>query len=210
MLSELPFAACYAYSPRGTSDVARKSRRIRDWVKAAVEPALAKMAARVRREVDDGTFGEFFGENVALIPVPGSTPRKDPATLWVAQRVCHALVAEGLGSTVLTSLQRTHQVPKSAFQPRGNRPNVRTHYDSFSVKQDLLQPESILLVDDIVTKGCTLLAAASRVQESYPRSDVRAFAMVRTMGLVPDIDKTLHPCVGIIHSQIGNDADRQP
>ena len=98
---------------------------------------------------------------------------------------------------------------KKEGQP-GNRPSVKTHYDSISVRDELLKPSKILLVDDIVTKGCTLLACASRVQEVFPEADVRAFAMIRTMGLVPDIQKTKDPCVGLIIARPGHDADRAP
>jgi len=210
LLSELPFAACYIYSPRGQSDIAIRSRRVRDWVKGAVEPALAKMAGRVRKDYEAGTFAEFFGEDVVLMPVPGSTPRKDNNALWVGERICRALLVEGLAGSMLPNIKRDYPVPKSAFQSPGNRPNVKTHYDSISVQDELLKPTRILLVDDIVTKGCTLLASASRVQEAFQEADVRSFAMVRTMGLVPDIDVIKAPCVGRIIAKPGYDADRSP
>lgn len=210
MLSELPFAARYIYSPRGQSEVSDKSRRIRDWLKAAFEPALAKMAERVRIDVEEGEYAEFFGADVVLVPVPGSTPRKDTSTLWVGERLCDALLAEGLAGSVSPYLVRNHQVPKSAFQARGNRPNVKTHYDSISASADLLQPPRILLIDDIVTKGCTLLACGSRIQETLPDTNVKAFAMLRTMGLIPDVTQTADPCVGVISALAGDDANRAP
>ena len=171
---------------------------------------MVKMAARVRTYYDDDTFAEFFGEDVVLMPVPASTPRKDGNALWVGERLCKAVLDEGLASSMLPNIVRDHQVPKSAFQVPGNRPSVKTHYDSISVRDELLKPSKILLVDDIVTKGCTLLACASRVQEVFPEADVRAFAMIRTMGLVPDIQKTKDPCVGLIIARPGHDADRAP
>ena len=66
------------------------------------------------------------------------------------------------------------------------------------------------MVDDIVTRGCTLLAAASRLSDAFPKADIRAFAMVRTMGLVPDITVTIDPCVGSISSVGGTEANRTP
>ncbi len=168
------------------------------------------MAARVRTYYDDNTFAEFFGEDVVLMPVPGSTPRKDKNALWVGERICKTLLDEGLASSMLPNIARDHQVPKSAFQAPGNRPSVKTHYDSISVQNELLKPSKILLVDDIVTNGCTLLACGSRVQEIFPEAEVRAFAMIRTMGLVPDIDKTKDPWVGVISAGPGYDAHRAP
>jgi predicted amidophosphoribosyltransferase len=168
------------------------------------------MAARVRSYYEDNTFADFFGDDVVLMPVPASTPRKDTKALWVGERICKALLDEGLAPSMLPNIVRDHQVPKSAFQAPGNRPSVKTHYDSISVHDELLKPSRILLVDDIVTKGCTLLACASRVHNVFPEAEVRAFAMIRTMGLVPDIDKTKDPCVGLISAKEGDDAYRTP
>jgi hypoxanthine phosphoribosyltransferase len=67
----------------------------------------------------------------------------------------------------------------------------------------------IVLIDDVVSKGRTLLAAAMRVQEALPNAQVRAFAMVRTMGLVPDVSRLVDPCRGQIRWKAG-DAHRSP
>jgi hypothetical protein len=67
----------------------------------------------------------------------------------------------------------------------------------------------VVLVDDVVTKGRTLLAAATRIQEAFPDTEVRAFALLRTMGLIPDVAQLLEPCVGEIR-WTGADAQREP
>jgi hypothetical protein len=59
------------------------------------------------------------------------------------------------------------------------------------------------------TRGRTLLAAAARVREAIPCAHVRAFALLRTMGLAPDIEKLLDPCRGEIRWRSG-DAQRIP
>jgi hypothetical protein len=59
------------------------------------------------------------------------------------------------------------------------------------------------------TKGRTLLAAASRVQEAFPCAQVRAFALVRTLGLIFGIKQLLDPCKGEIRWRSG-DAQRRP
>ena len=119
------------------------------------------------------------------------------------------LLEEGLANNVMCNVRRDHQVQKSAFQAQGSRPNVKTHYDSISVADELLKPTRILLVDDIVTKGCTLHACASRVHDIFPHAKIKAFAMVRTMGLVPDIDTIIEPCVGRIRA-FEHEAKRDP
>jgi adenine/guanine phosphoribosyltransferase-like PRPP-binding protein len=78
------------------------------------------------------------------------------------------------------------------------------------VDSNLLErPRRITIVDDFVTKGATLLAAASRVQEAFPEAEVRAFALVRTKGLVADIESISEPCEGLI-TRVGDHVDRQP
>jgi orotate phosphoribosyltransferase len=70
-------------------------------------------------------------------------------------------------------------------------------------------PRRIVLVDDVVTKGRTLLAAAARMRDAFPDVDIRAFALVRTMGLVSGVARLLDPCVGEIRWE-GGDAYRTP
>lgn len=72
------------------------------------------------------------------------------------------------------------------------------HYDSMSVENSLVTPGRIVLVDDVVTRGCTLIAAASRIAEAFPSADVRGFALIRYRGRVPDIDTIFDPAVGVI------------
>ncbi len=168
------------------------------------------MAERVSLLHENGTFAEFFGPETLLLPVPGSTPRRDDTTLWVAERICNALLAEGLGDAVMADVRRVRQVPKSAYQAPGDRPNAQVHFDTITVQPQLINPIRILLVDDIVTKGNTLLGCASRAAEAFPQADIRAFAMVRTMGLVPDIDRLIAPCVGRISLVRGGEAVRVP
>jgi adenine/guanine phosphoribosyltransferase-like PRPP-binding protein len=67
----------------------------------------------------------------------------------------------------------------------------------------------IVMVDDVITKGRTLLAAAIRLYEAFPNADIRAFALVRTMGFVPDVRQPLDPCLGVVRWAAG-DARREP
>jgi len=170
---------------------------------------LPKYAWRVREQAEDhNRFPGVFGKDVVLIPVPGSAPLVKGA-LWVPDRLATALVAEGLGQFVWRGLQRTSAVRKSATAPAGERPTVQDHYESFAVESSLVPPARIALIDDVITKGRTLLAAATRIHEAFPTAEVRAFALVRTMGLVPDVMQLLEPCMGEIR-WTGGDADREP
>ena len=59
------------------------------------------------------------------------------------------------------------------------------------------------------TKGRTLLAAAARLQDTFPTMGIRAFALLRTMGFVEGVQHLLDPCVGEIRWSAG-DAHRSP
>jgi hypoxanthine phosphoribosyltransferase len=86
---------------------------------------------------------------------------------------------------------------------------VGNHYDSFAIERVTELPRHVVLIDDVVTKGRTLLAAAARVQEAFPNAEIRAFALLRTMGLVQGVEQLLDPCVGEIRWRAG-DAHRTP
>jgi hypothetical protein len=68
---------------------------------------------------------------------------------------------------------------------------------------------SLCLIDDVITKGSTLLGAATRLQMTFPRAAISAFALVRTLGFVEDIETIVEPAVGTIILR-GDEAVREP
>ena len=150
----------------------------------------------------------FFGSDVALLPAPGSAPLVSGGASPPSV-ICRSLVAQGLAAEIRLCLRRTEAVPKSAYARLGERPSVQRHYETMAADADLAEPHKILIVDDFITRGRTLLAAASRVSEAFPKCEVRAFALIRTMGLIPEIENIVDPCVGSISHEDG-DAVRQP
>jgi hypoxanthine phosphoribosyltransferase len=56
----------------------------------------------------------------------------------------------------------------------------------------------LTVVDDVVTEGETLLAAASHVAEVFPRAQIRGFAIARTRGSMTDIEDPKDPHHGLI------------
>lgn len=129
--------------------------------------------------------------------------------MWPAYNIAAALVQQGIGAAVLPCLQRTRPVPKSAFATSGSRPRPIDHYESIVATSMVTDRDVLCLVDDVITKGATMLAAASRLAEIYPRATVVGFALVRTLGFVDDIDRIVEPAVGSITFR-GDEAVREP
>ena len=124
-------------------------------------------------------------------------------------KIAQAVQNGGIVTHVETYLKRESAVPKSSFQAPGERPTVDTHVDSLAVlvQEQSLLPIELTLVDDVVTKGTTLCACALKLRESFPNATIRGFALIRTMGLVPDVREIVDPCVGSI-TYNGYTADR--
>jgi predicted amidophosphoribosyltransferase len=189
--------------------VCEHSRLLCALLKAGDAHFMLKYAVRVHQQAQKSPqLAGFFRATDVLVPVPGSAPKpcRDP---WVAADLADALVHEGLGSTVWPGLRRISAVRKSATSTPGARPSVSRHYESFLMERPPMALASIVLIDDVVTKGRTLLAAATRLQEAFPDAEIRAFALLRTLGLIPSVQRLLDPCRGEIRWK-GGDAHRNP
>ena len=205
----IPYASCYVYSPRGRTESSVRSRWLRDNVKAGGLAWLRCCATRVLElAAVNGRLAGFFGPQSLLIPVPQSTSR-GRASPWAAWRLARQMRAVGLGGGVCPVLSRRAAVRRSSVAWKWERPTVGEHFDSFEIVADACQWTELVLVDDVVTKGRTLMAAALRLRQVFPEAQVRAFALVRTMGMVADVARVLDPCVGEIHWN-GREAYREP
>jgi predicted amidophosphoribosyltransferase len=205
----LQFAACYAYSPKGDSEVSERSRQLCARVKNGSTKWLRSYVASVHQEVTrKRQFSGFFNEHTLLVPIPIS-PTATRTSVWVARRLALTLQEAGLAEEVWTGLRRVSSVERSASAWMWERPTVQQHYRSFAVIPAPKPPTEIVLVDDVITKGRTLVAAAMRLHEAFPNADIRAFALVRTMGLILDVERLFDPCEGVIRWN-GKDAYREP
>jgi len=209
MIRAISFASCYVYSPTGTGVICERSRLLRTLLKAGDARFMAKYALRVQQQVhDEPPLSGFFSADDVLVPVPGSEPQS-AGGLWAAEHLAAALINEGLGRVAWPGLRRVRAVRKSGTAPPGERPTVDMHYESFRIEDMPTPPHSVMLIDDVITKGRTLFAAAARVHEAFPGARIRAFALLRTMGLIPGVEQLLDPCKGEIR-WVAGDAHRSP
>jgi predicted amidophosphoribosyltransferase len=153
-------------------------------------------------------FQLLFTREALLVPVPGSA--RSCHALWTAWQLAVALRELGVGRQVWVGLERRSPVRKSATALWGARPSVRQHFESFAVvPSPVPSPERIVLIDDVITKGRTLLAAAARLRCELPHTDIKGFALVRTLGFQSRLNRLLAPCEGVVH-WAGGDARREP
>jgi hypothetical protein len=225
MISSLTFASCYIYAPGGGCDVSDRSRSLCSLLKAGDTRLILKYAQLVGHHARAcPTLDGFFDSGDVLVPVPGSEPR-DPEARCVASLLAEALVNEGLADAHWPCIRRVQRVRKSATAAPRERPTAERHYDTLAVEftrgaggpmigasgptRVAGDPTRITLVDDVVTRGRTLLAAATRLHEAFPNARIQAFALLRTMGFVSRVDRLWDPCIGEITWR-GGDARRNP
>jgi hypothetical protein len=209
MIERIAFASCYIYSPAGDSATCARSRLLRAMLKDGDAYFMTKYAVRVRQQTEPGAVlaGFFLGDDL-LVPVPRSAPKVGGT--WAAAELARALIQAGVGSSTWPGLRRISAVCKSATAAKGRRPSVARHYDSLRLESLKPRPQNVVIIDDVITKGRTFLAAAIRLREALPDAQIRAFALLRTMGFASDgIKSVLEPCRGEIRWMNG-DAHRIP
>jgi len=207
-LPGVTFTSCYIYAPRAEGWLAKASRELCDRVKSSDPLWLPRYAGFVyRSSLWDRYLAALFAPDAVLVPVPGSDcSGKAP---WAALRLAVALSEVGFAQSIWRGLRRRYAVTKSATAPSAGRPTVQQHYDSFATVPLAKSLHRIVLVDDVITKGRTLLAAAARLRSELPLADIRGFALIRTAGFVNQIKCLEDSCHGVVR-WAGGDARREP
>lgn len=180
-LESLACASWLVYATRATDESAKRLKTLivsikNDRIDAVTGmPMVRLVIERVAQRLGDRVHRDFEGAPV-LVPVPRAGLTK-PHTVWPARRVCEEFVSTGLGVDVLSIVQRTTAVDKSAGSAA--RPSLATHLASFTVQPGLRPPSRIIVVDDVVTSGTTIMACAMKLASSYPGVPVSGFALAR-------------------------------
>jgi predicted amidophosphoribosyltransferase len=210
----IEYGSLLSYSPRGESDLEKYSRTIMRRLKndhfISNPPILMSdfISDIIKRRITTIPFAHFLQTNPILVPIPKSSLTK-PGTLWVPHRLANALVQNGFGRTVEERLERVKALPKSATSLPKDRPKAAQHYDSLGIQKMLSEPKEILLVDDVVTRGATILGAANRLKDAFPGAHFRAFAAMRAISDPENFKDIYDPCEGKIEL-VGKDTSRDP
>lgn len=133
------------------------------------------------------------------MPVPGHAPQEDD-TLWVPRQICQAMVAAGLGMGIIPCVRRAFLVDRQSTRTSAqDRLTPAQHVNSMTFEGSLILGNRVLLVDDVVTRGATLLAAASLLRSQNPHIDIAAFALARVgEAALEDIKHMLAPMIELV------------
>ena len=158
-LNTLTCVSWLVYATRATDDAAKRVKTLILNIKTdRIDPRTAVPVVQLIIEQAANRLGvaarAAFEGHPMLVPVPGSGLTK-PNTVWPAKRVCEELLRQGFGEDVLPALKRTTSVPKSAGSL--DRPPLAEHVRSLTVQKGLTPPSRLLLVDDVVTSGTTMI-----------------------------------------------------
>jgi phosphoribosylpyrophosphate synthetase len=215
-LEKIEFGALLSYSPHGITQREVLSRSVRTAVKndefiisSSRQVQMSDFVAQsVKKMLRDLPFSHIFDSRPVLVPIPSSSLKK-PDSLWVPNRIALALRSE-LGGDVAECLVRVKPLPKSATSAASNRSTAAQHFESLEVQKLLAEPKLILLVDDVVTRGATLLGAANRLAETYPNARIAAFVALRTVSNPQEFKSVNEAVSGFITLQPSGGTLRRP
>jgi predicted amidophosphoribosyltransferase len=221
-LNRLEFASVLQYPPRlgvvlkDLLDEARTARNLVLQLKGALAGAESTRTAEVlanfvkSNAAARSLTAAYFTASTVLVPVPRSALLTSGG-LWPARVLAMSLRTGGLGNSVREIIERAIPIRKSASSLASGRPCLLEKHDSLRVTGSLEVSTDITLVDDVVTTGSELLAAANRISEAFPTAQIKAFAAARTMSGPPrwSFTKVVDPVAGIIEYD-GEQTRRSP
>ena len=198
-ISELLVGSFLVY-PKGESAASRAARQfIRYEIKLGRPQKIAGTVNRLIDLLPNSPLQGLFSDSTMLVPVPGHAPRYQGA-LSVAEEISKELVQRGLGAGILPVIERIKPVARSStLSLSEDRPDPKEHLQSLRVLDIPLHLTSLLLVDDVVTRGSTLIACASFLKsKSSNLQQVSAFSLARLANV--DLENTAEMASPLVES----------
>lgn len=124
-------------------------------------PGVVKSYAELFAEHTHDAVRPWFVESL-VIPLPGSDPSPTARNRFKTYFFAKALQAR-FGGQVWPGLVRKHAVTASHLSE--SRPTVSSHTASFEVSNVVSPTAPVVLVDDVLTRGTTAVAAAKVLRE---------------------------------------------
>ena len=226
-LTVLEFGSLLSYTPRPESNDASKlelmktSRNLMSFLKTnrilsqkfpsgIIQLSTTEYIAQLLKDrLSRLPFSNYFQGHTILVPTPRSSLTKTGG-LWVPEDLAIAISNRGLAWGVDRSLERIKPVSKSAWSAPGERPSPFTHYDSLAAQSNFNNATDIVLIDDVITRGSTLLGAANRLLTVFPNAQIRAFAAMRTVSNADEFKHWIDPIVGRITLRSDGTITRRP
>lgn len=149
-ISKVQFGSLLTYTPRGNQTEYYKSRTVmRNLKNDEVLPSGNLMSVDIARTIQSNLrnypFSDYFNEKTMLVPTPTSSLIKKDG-LWVPQRITSAFADAGLGINEECLIRET-PLPRSSTSLATDRPKAIQHYNSMRVRESLLEPQEIILVE---------------------------------------------------------------
>ena len=194
-LQSLEFGSCFSYTPRPTSpdntnlDLMKKTKDYTILLKQdhmvhvkneGDMPMTSYVVKIISKHFSTLPFADFFKDYTVLVPVPSSSLMTYDA-LWVPRRIADAMVSVGIGNEVAPILKRSKSIPKSSISISSERPSPLMHYESLTAEPTIIDIHNVVLIDDVITRGSTMIGCANKLSDENPGLKIRGFSMIRTI-----------------------------
>ena len=225
-IKSLQYISLFSYTPRPSSpdtNILQSMKNTKTWTiwlkqdrmvtrngDGVSLPMSRFIAESLYNYLSDSPFLKTFDRYKVLIPIPRSNPVPEDG-LWVPKRIADEMVRKGLGNDVVPCLIRAKPVNKSSQSVSSQRPLPSVHYDSLSVEQTVTELNEVILIDDVITRGSTLIAAANKLIDIFPKIKIESFAAIRTISNPLEFRNWFNPVEGTITFRSGlGDTIRTP
>jgi predicted phosphoribosyltransferase len=78
------------------------------------------------------------------------------------------------------------------------------------VQGQLGNSTDIVLVDDVISRGATIIGAADRLRDAFPNTNIGAFGAMRAVGNPAEFEKEFDPQSGVVYLRSDGQSFRRP